>query len=168
MRISTALALRVEDIDLSTMEIVARRRLSEGVETPGVKRDRFGEDAPPLLPEVHEALKKLWASYNEKQRASGLVFAAHDGRHHNRTLLREPFKDICSRAGITKRFTPHGCRRTGEKLYGKTVGTRLAMEIAGHTTERMHRHYTPADAAEKQAAARAAFGGLKVVSGGKV
>jgi hypothetical protein len=69
------------------------------------------------------------------------------------------------RAGIQKRFTPHGCRRTGAKLYGKTVGTRIAMAIVGHTAERMHQHYAPVDAAEKQAAARAAFGELHLVVG---
>jgi len=108
----------------------------------------------------------LKATYNEAQAASGLIFPAEDGRHHTRTILRDPFKAILKKASITKRFTPHGCRRTGEKLYGRTSGTRMAMEIAGHRTEAMHRHYTPVDGEEKQAAARAAFGGLKVIQGG--
>ncbi len=164
MRLSAALALRMEDIDFRTMEVVVRRRLSEGIETPGVKRDRFGEDAPPLLPEVQEALRSHWATFNQEQRASGLVFPTTNGRHHARSVLRKPFKDILAKAGINKRFTPHGCRRTGEKIYGKTAGTRLAMEIAGHTTIRMHEHYTPIDASEKQAAARAAFAHLKLVA----
>ncbi len=167
MRLSTALALRRDDVDLETMEFIVRRRLSEGVETPGVKRDRLGEDAPPMLAEVHDALKAYWATFNAAEASSGLMFPAKDGRHHARTVLRKAFKDILAKAGIHKRFTPHGCRRTGEKLYGKTAGTRLAMEIAGHTTTRMHEHYTPIDASEKQAAARAAFGGLRLVANAK-
>ncbi len=41
------------------------------------------------------------------------------------------------------------------------------MDIAGHRTEKMHRHYAPSDAEEKQEAARKAFGGLKVIDGGE-
>lgn len=166
LRLGAALALRWEDLDLEEQVVVAVRRLSEGEVIPGVKRDRFGEDVPPLMPEVHEALKGLKATYNEREAASGLLFPAADGRHHARTVLRKPFKDILKQAGITKRFTPHGCRRTGEKLYGRTAGTRMAMEIAGHKTLAMHHHYAPILADEKQAAARSAFGGLRVLDGG--
>jgi integrase len=166
MRIGTVLALRREDIDLESMEIVAQRRLSAGVVTPGVKRDRFGEDAPPLLPEVHEALKAHWSTFNEAQLGSGLMFPNTDGMHHSPSILRKCFVDASMRAGITKRFTPHGCRRTGAKLYGRTEGTRMAMEIAGHRTLAMHHHYAPVDAAEKQLAARKTFGHLTVLSGG--
>lgn len=170
MRIGTALALRWDDLDLETMEIVASRRLSghgSKVEVvPGVKRDRFGEDVPPLLEEVLTELRKLRSSFNEVQLASGLMFPTPDGRHHSRTILYKPFNDIREHAGITKRFTPHGCRRTGAKLYGRTAGTRMAMDITGHRTEAMHRHYTPVDAAEKSAAGRRAFAGLRVIAGG--
>ena len=140
MRISTALALRWDDIDLETMEFVVTRRLSgygaRAEIIPGVKRDRFGEDAPPLLDEVYEVLLADRSAFNETQLQSGLLFPTRDGKHHYRTILSKPFKDICARAGITKRFTPHGCRRTGAKLYGRTAGTRIAMDIAGHRTER--------------------------------
>ena len=170
MRISTALALRWEDLDLETSEFLVSRRLSgSGVTAevvPGVKRSRFSEDYPPLLPEVHDALLELKATYNDAQKASGLLFPSHHGKHRARSLLYKPFISICEEAQITKRFTPHGCRRTGAKLYGKTSGTRMAMSIAGHTTEAMHAHYAPVDAAEKQAAARAVFGKLQVIEGG--
>jgi integrase len=167
LRIGTVLALRRdEDIDLETMETVATRRLSAGVVTPAVKRDRFGEDAPPLLPEVYEALKAHWATFNKAQLASGLMFAAKDGRHHNKSVLRKCFVDVVKRAGLTKRFTPHGCRSTGAKLYGRTAGTRMAMEVAGHRSLAMHHHYTPVGADEKQLAGQQAFGHLRVLNGG--
>ena len=170
-RISTALALRWEDLDLDTMEIVVQRRRSgygkRARVVPGVKRDRFGEDLPPLLPEVYAAMVELKTTYNEAQQESGLIFPADDGRHHYRTLLAKPFADILEHAGIQKRFTPHGCRRTGAKLYGRTAGTRMAMEISGHLTEKMHAHYAGgADPEQKLAAARAAFGKLRVIDGG--
>jgi integrase len=169
MRIGTALALRWEDLDLDTMEIIVTRRLSgygpRAEVVPGVKRDRFGEDAPPLLAEVLEELRTLRSGFNDAQLASGLLFPTRDGKHHYRTLLQKPFKDICEHAGITKRFTPHGCRRTGAKLYGRAAGTRMAMSIAGHMTEAMHEHYTPVDAQEKLAAASQVFGYLRAVEG---
>lgn len=127
MRISLALALRWEDLDLDAREFVARRRLSgqgQRVEVvPGVKRDRHGEDAPPLLPEVLEELEAHRAGFNAKQRASGLVFPSpRTGGHQTRTVLDRPFKDILAHAGIAKRFTPHGCRRTKAKLLGGRRG----------------------------------------------
>ncbi len=94
------------------------------------------------------------------------MFPNPEGEHHHRGLLRKCFADALERAEITKRFTPHGCRRTGAKLYGRTSGTRMSMEIAGHKTMAMHAHYAPIDAEEKQAAARSAFGGLRVLDGG--
>ncbi|MEO1173665.1 MAG: tyrosine-type recombinase/integrase, partial [Myxococcota bacterium] len=124
---------------------------------PGVKRDRFGEDVPPLLDEVLVELEALRSTFNEKQRASGLLFPTAQGGFHSRKFLRKPLFDICEHAGITKRFTPHGCRRTGAKLYGRTAGTRMAMDIADHVTDATHRRYTPLDAAEKAKAGRQAF-----------
>jgi len=171
MRISTALALRWEDLDVETGEIVVKRRLSGSGKkaeiVPGVKRSRFGADYPPLLPEVHQALLKLAVSFNEKETASRLLFPSETGGLRARSGLVRPFRDICAEADIKKRFTPHGTRRTGAKLYGRTAGTRIAMEIAGHVTEKMHAHYAPIDAVEKQAAARAVFGGLKAIEGGR-
>ncbi|MGF1508946.1 MAG: hypothetical protein ACFB9M_05520 [Myxococcota bacterium] len=109
-----------------------------------MKRDRFGEDAPPLLEEVLDELNALRSTFNEKRRASGLLFATAQGGFRSRNGLRKPFLD--KHAGITKRFTPHGCRRTRAKLYCRTAGTRMAMDIAGHVTDAMHRHYTPLSA----------------------
>jgi len=171
LRVSTALALRWEDLDLETNEIVVRRRRSgygkKAKVVPGVKRDRFGEDLPPLHPAVYAELLKLKAKYNEKQLASGLLFPTPEGEHHYRTILAKPFEDILEHAKITKRFTPHGCRRTGAKRYGMTSGAAMAMEIAGHLTTEMHKHYAGgADANAKQAAARAAFPKLQVIEGG--
>lgn len=43
----------------------------------------------------------------------------------------------------------------------------MAMEIAGHVTEQMHKHYAGgAEPAQKLAAARAAFPNLRVIDGG--
>lgn len=154
--------------DLDDVGAIGRERcLEQKVESAATKakRDRHGEDVPLLLPEVLEALEAHRATFNEAQRKSGLLFPSRDGRHHSRTVLAKPLVDICQHAGITKRFTPHGCRRTGAKLYGRTSGTRMAMSIAGHMTEAMHAHYAPVDASEKLAAGNRAF--LRIRKGGQ-
>lgn len=137
--------------------ITFRRRLSEGVIVPGVKRKRTAVDVAPLLAEVWDELRVHRERLSEVQVASGLVFPAEDGRHHARTILREPFKRIRAIAGITKRFTPHGCRRTASALIRRAAGSAVSMAIVGHTTDRMHRHYAVVDAREKSEAARKAF-----------
>ena len=131
-----------------------------------VAHTSFTEGLLDTLAEVLVELEALRSTFNAEQRASGLLFPTPAGKHHYRTLLHKPFLDICKHAGIEKRFTPHGCRRTGAKLYGRTVGTRVAMDIAGHLTEERHRHYTPLDAAEKNEAGRQAFAGLRLIAGG--
>lgn len=156
-RISTVLALRHEDIDRARHTITFRRRLSEGELLPGVKRSRKAHDVAPLLEEVAHELDKAMATQSEEQAQSGLVFPAEDGRHHARTLLREPFKRILAHAGITKRFTPHGCRRTAAAFYRRVAGSAVSKAIVGHTTDRMHEHYAVVSSEEKRTAAKGAF-----------
>jgi integrase len=42
----------------------------------------------------------------------GWVFPAKTGGPHPNSVLRKAFKDLLGHLGITKRFTPHGLRRT--------------------------------------------------------
>ena len=156
-RIGTVLALRVEDLDRERRTITFRRRLSEGELLPGVKRSRKARDVAPLLDEVEAELDRKLATMSPAERESGLVFPAEDGRHHARTLLREPFKRILAHAAITKRFTPHGCRRTAAAFYRRVAGSAVSKAIVGHTTDRMHEHYAVVSTAERNAAARGAF-----------
>lgn len=170
LRPGAIMPLRMDDFDLETMEVVSSRRVSDGEVVPGVKGDRFGEDTPPLLPEVYEAILEARKTYNEAQLASGLVFPAKDGGLHDRQWLSEAFKEIVKKAGITIRFTPTGARRTGETWYGRTEGTsRVSMAISGHRTEAMHRHYGSAGADEKLELAKRTWAPhLRVVNGAKV
>ncbi|MEO1229875.1 MAG: tyrosine-type recombinase/integrase [Myxococcota bacterium] len=166
MRISTALALRVEDLDEVNGFIKVRRRLSGKDVIPGVKRSRAGADFPPLWPEVAEALHEHRSEFNPAQRASGLVFPTRKGTHRTRTILNNPYKDICERAGITARLTPSsGPRRTATLLYRKAADSAVARHIVGHTTTKMHDHYAPADVEEKMAAADSVRRGLQFETG---
>lgn len=174
-RISTALELRWTDFDLRTREIVFQRRLTGSgvhrVVRSGIKRGRFDLDTPPLHPVVWDFLLEHQASYSPVQAASGLVFPSRDGRAHSRTILDKPFKKILKAAGIRKRLTPHGCRRTGEALYGSAVGTRIAMLVAGHLGEKTSLHYQAIalggiNAREKLQGAHQTFDSLRLGPGG--
>ncbi|MBI4820914.1 MAG: tyrosine-type recombinase/integrase [Deltaproteobacteria bacterium] len=144
LRLSAALALRWEDLDFDTMEIVVSRRLSEGVVTPGgeARQVRYG-----LASATARGARCAEGVEGDLQREAGEVGAALSGRRwsvprfHARTCLRKPIKDILKHASITKRFTPHGCRRTGSSM---------AMHIAGHRALAMHEHYAPVDATESR------------------
>ena len=74
--------------------------------------------------------------------------------------MREPFQNILKHAKITKRFTPHGCRRTANDVYRQTTSEVVTRSITGHLTHRMHAHYSTVSAEEKVRAATAAFADL--------
>jgi integrase len=166
VRISTLIALRWEDIDSKAGVIHFRRRRSMKEILPGVKRSRTSRDDVPLLPEVWTALEAHRAPFNEAQHKSGLVFPSWTGGYRARSVLNRVMSDIAKKAGIEKRFTPHGCRRTAAAFYRRVAGSVVSKAIAGHTTDEMHEHYAIVDASEKQDAARRAFGRLRIIKGG--
>jgi integrase len=167
-RVGTVLALRWEDLDPEKGEVHFRRRLSKNEILPGVKRSRKSKDVAPLLPEVYEALKQHNEQLTDEQLQSGLVFPSTKAKTHWRTILKKVFVKLCKEAGIKKRFTPHGCRRTAAAVYRRIAGSVVSKAIAGHTTERMHAHYATASTEEKLSAAQKGFGArLRVISGGE-
>lgn len=163
LRIGTALALRREDFLPDKGIVIARRRLSGSEVLEGVKRSRRAVDRVPLLPEVWTVLQAQWAEHTERQVASGLAFPSRSGRHHAKSILRKPVMRIAAEAGIDKRLTPHGFRRTAVDMYRRTSSSVVSKAIAGHLTEGMHAHYSRVDEKEKLEAATKAFGHLRLV-----
>ena len=154
MRMGTVRALRWEDLDIENGIIRVRRRISGDEVLPGVKRSRRSADFPPLWPEVIDALEAHRETFNEAQIASGLIFPTRTGGVRARTALNKPFRAIRERAGIKKRLTPStGPRRTASRLYRKVADSAVAKAVAGHLTDKMHRHYGQVDIEEKQEAA---------------
>ena len=154
VRISAALALRYEDLDREKGIIRVRRRVSGSEILPGVKRSRRSADFPPLWPEVLEALEAHRETFNEAQRVSGLLFPSREGGLKARSVLNKPFREILRAAEINKRLTPSsGPRRTAARLYRKVADSAVASAVAGHLTDKMHRHYGRVDAEEKRMAA---------------
>lgn len=157
-RVSTARAVRWEDLDPELGVVHLRRRLSLAETLPGVKRGRTKKDTPPLLPEVYAVLKAHRATFNAKQASSGLVFpSARTGGPVSREALKKPFPKIRKAAGIDRRFTPHGLRRSAALAYRLAGSQRLAKVVLGHTTDAMHELYAPEQASERMQAAKRAF-----------
>lgn len=160
-RISTARAVRWEDLDPERGVVHLRRRISKSETLPGVKRSRKKKDTPPLLPEVYQAILRNREAFNAKQRESELVFPSRiTGGPVTREILRKPFATILRKAKITKRFTPHGLRRSAALAYRLAGSASLAKTVLGHETDRMHQHYAPEQTEERTAAAERAFAGL--------
>ena len=165
VRIGAALALRFEDLDPEQGIIRVRRRLSGSEVLPGVKRSRRSADFPPLWPEVFEALEAQRATFNEAQRASGLLFPNREGGFKGRSVLNKPFRAILQAAEINKRLTPSsGPRRTAARLYRTVADSAVASAVAGHLTDKMHRHYGRVDVEEKRMAAKRLRERLNLVS----
>ena len=166
MRMSAVRALRWEDVDDACGVITVRRRVSGKAVVPGVKRSRRSKDVVPLLPELASVLDKHRRSMTAMQLAAGWVFPTADGNTRTGSVLRKPFKVILEKAKITKRFTPHGLRRTANDLYRRVSSEVVTKAITGHVTQRMHEHYSTVTADEKIAAARRAFGEVLQSGGG--
>lgn len=166
-RISAVRALRWESVDTVRGEISFRQRVSGKIVLSGVKRSRKAKEVAPLLPEVWSLLEAHRAKFNDKQRESGLVFPSkRTGGFVSRSILDKPLRAILTEAGISKRLTSHGCRRTGTDLYRLVAGSAVSKAIAGHLSDQMHQHYSTVRTPEKMAAAERAFGGLRLVSNG--
>lgn len=163
-RISTALAIERADLDPERRIAIARRRLSGKEVIEGVKRSRSARDELPLLDQVWEAIKTEWQTHNQEQRESKLAFPTRKGGHRSRSILNKPIKRILEHAGISKRFTPHGCRRTCVDLMTRAGGERIAMSVAGHLTTEMNRHYSRVSPTEKLNAGHTAFAVLKLAA----
>lgn len=157
-RVNTAIAVEWTDLDFDRGEARAKRRLSGDEIVPGVKRSRKSVDIAPLTKELSAVLEAHRATFNEKQKSSGLVFPGAAGGYRAKSVLRRCFKDVKKRLGMTKRFTVHGLRRTGCGLYRQAADSVVAKSIAGHITDAMHTHYSVVHGDEKRAAAEKAFG----------
>jgi len=81
------------------------------------------------------------------------VFANEDGGLLGPCALRFPLQRVLKRAGITKRVSVHGLRRTFNNLSRQVAGNIVTRAITGHVTEEMTEHYSHVDRAEKLRAA---------------
>ena len=99
----------------------------------------------PLTEEMIKVLREHRRELVAKQHPGldeGLVFPSDTGRFHYPSLLAHPFKRACKAAGINRRFTPHGMRRTFNTLMLKAGVDHVVLRATiGHSSEAMTEHY---------------------------
>jgi len=105
------------------------------------------------VPLTAELAKVLRDRCRTARGAAGWVFANGDGELLGPCALRFPLRRALARAGITKRVTVHGLRRTFNNLSRQVAGNIVTRAITGHVTEEMTEHYSHVDRAEKLRAA---------------
>jgi len=65
------------------------------------------------------------------------------------STLDKPFKVVCEKIGLKKRFTPCGMRRTYQDLMRRAnVDAVVARQVCGHATEAMQVRYSTVSADE--------------------
>jgi integrase len=92
--------------------------------------------------------------------SDGWVFPTSVGTLMMHSTLQKPLKAALAEAGIKKRFTIHGFRRTFNNLLRQATSGEVVRSMTGHVTERMTEHYSHVDADEKRAAVRLALAPL--------
>lgn len=78
-----------------------------------------------------------------EQKDSELLFPSELGGFRNTTCLQKPFRACAEAAGLTKRFTPRGMRRTFNDLARRAKLESIVIKsVSGHLTDRMKDHYS--------------------------
>jgi len=84
---------------------------------------------------------------------SDLLFPSDEGAFRSSSVLDRPFRVAAKEAGIRKRLTPRGMRRTFQDLArAAEVKDIVTRSISGHATETMQRHYSTVHPAEQRGA----------------
>ncbi len=138
------------DLDAGTYRITRSRYRGE-VNAPSKRKS--GKHAGALVPELADMLKahreRLMRSQNSGF-AKGLVFPTSVGTHHDHRTLSKAITRAAKVAGITRRFTPHGCRRTLNTIAMGFAPAELVRKVLGHNTAGMTERYLAADMPAKR------------------
>ena len=151
LRFAEASALKWGDIDSGRGTIHVRRNLYRGVE--GTPKTAGSRRRLPLLPELAEALRLQRERLLREQNpglAAGWVFPSAAGTPLSASAMRKPLERGCKAAGIDRRLTPHGLRRTLNSIALQVAPGEVVRKITGHTTADMTAHYFAPDMAAKR------------------
>lgn len=86
-----------------------------------------------------------------EQQDSELLFPAKLGGFRGENALQKPFTACAEAAGLGKRFTPRGMRRTFNDVARRAKLDSLVIKsVSGHLTDRMKEHYSTVDGAEQR------------------
>jgi integrase len=154
LRIGEALGLQWRNVDLETrvpvlyvrQQAVELKRVGRRLDEP---KSQTGKRPVPLIRVAVEALRAQHDRQAFVRRTAGdlwtdndLVFPDELGGLLPYHRAAAHFKRLCARAGIQGRYTPHCLRHSaGTYLTAAGVPDRVVMEILGHSSPDMTRHY---------------------------
>lgn len=132
--------------------LLIRRSHSLGQEVMGTTKTGVRQRIP--IPDVvlgvlrwHEATQLK----TTEQKTSELLFPGEFGGLRGPSVLRKPFASCAKAAGIEKKFTPRGMRRTFNDLARLAkLDSLVTKSISGHLTDRMKEHYSTVGEAERR------------------
>jgi integrase len=159
LRTSEATALRWSDIDgdvITVRRSAVRGHVRERTKTGAVRR-------VPLAPVVVDVLREQRAALELRAReesiargeivpASEWVFPSDVGTPRYGTTLARPLRRAMVAAGIERRLTPHGLRRTLNDVLRVVASADVQKAITGHSSEAMRQHYAHVRVEERAAA----------------
>lgn len=160
MRHSEASALHWSDVNLDEGYLIINRSVYLGV--PGPPKTEGSRRLVALPRTVVNVLSELRAaqggSKDPNARGDPRLFANSAGSYPATKSFNDALKRAAERAGILKNVSSHVLRRTTNNLVRRSAGSVVAMAMAGHVTEEMHRLYSEVDLGERADALRQAFG----------
>lgn len=154
LRWSEASALRWEDVDREAGVLRVRRRNYRG--RVGKTKTRSSRRSVPLHPELAAVLdehRRQMVADQHPGLAAGWIFSTPQGELYKGWPLVRVLRRAMEAAGIKRRLTPHGLRRTWNDLVDRAASRRVTRALIGHATEAMTDHYGSVDHDEKREAA---------------
>ncbi len=144
LRWGEATALKWEDYDEADRVLRIRRAVCERELRSITKTGKARTvGVPELLVQLLRKHRERLVKAQHPGLSSGLIFPSERGTPLSAGRISDALRVACKDAGINKRFTSHGFRRSlTDLLRNAQVDPVVAAGLTGHETERMRRHYS--------------------------
>lgn len=137
LRLGELLALKWEDLDLVSGQLVVRRTMWKGQEGP----PKGGKNR--IVPLSDEAIATLRAHRAKTMLKSAYVFCDGAGDRLTHSMLKDLVPKTCLKAGLAKRITTHGLRHSfASHLVMRGVSLKAVQELLGHESIEMTLRYS--------------------------
>lgn len=159
LRTSEATALRWSDLDGSVVTVqrsAVRGHVRDRTKTGSVRRVPLAPMLVALLEEQRDRLEERARAESIRRgeivQPSEWIFPSDVGTPRYGTTLARPLRRALADAGIARRFTPHGLRRTLNDVLKLVASADVQKAITGHSTEKMREHYAHVRVEDRAAA----------------
>lgn len=148
MRVGELMALRIEDIDLSNLEIhVCRTKVGRTGNTFNAPKTKSGDRYIPIVYSKEVGIIKALRTSGNVTRVQGLLFRTRSGNAWNYNNVRREWIKVCAAAGIQLKHI-HAFRHTfATYALAKGIPVLELSRILGHTnattTLNMYGHAMP-------------------------